>query len=134
MATNGSVHATREDYLAFARYTLVGGAATGGHYLVLLALVEGLGVAPALAAAAGAACGALLGYAGNRRFTFRGRPPHGAALPRFLLVAAAGAGVNGAVVWAGTAALVWHYLVAQIVATLFVLPATYGVNRAWTFA
>lgn len=124
----------REDCLAFARYTLVGGVATGGHYLVLLALVEGFGVTPALAAASGAACGALLAYAGNRRFTFRGCSSHGAALPRFLLVAAAGAGVNGAVVWAGTAALAWHYLAAQFVATLFVLVATYGVNRAWTFA
>lgn len=124
----------REDFLAFARYTLVGGVATGGHYSVLLTLVEGFGATPALAAASGAACGALLAYAGNRRFTFRGRSNHGAALPRFLLVAAAGAGVNGAVVWAGTTALAWHYLAAQIVATLLVLVATYGVNRAWTFA
>jgi putative flippase GtrA len=120
--------------LEFARYTLIGGLATGGHYAVLLALVEGFGVPPSIAAAIGAACGALIAYAGNRRFTFPGNHRHRRALPRFLIVAALGAALNGGIVWAGTNILAWHYLVAQIAATLLVLVITYTYNRSWTFA
>ncbi|MCG6876279.1 MAG: GtrA family protein [Betaproteobacteria bacterium] len=113
---------------------MIGGFATGVHYMVLLSLVEGLHVTPSLAAASGAVCGALVAYAGNRQFTFRHGPRHRTALPRFLLVAALGAALNGGGVWAGTAILGWHYLVAQIAATLVVLLITYGCNRTWTFA
>lgn len=120
--------------MAFVRYTLIGGFATGGHYVVLLLLVEGFHVAPWLAAATGATCGALIAYAGNRQFTFPGGPGHRTALPRFLLIAALGAALNGGMVWAGTVALGWHYLAAQIAATLAVLLVTYGFNRSWTFA
>lgn len=120
--------------MAFIRYTLIGGAATCVHYAVLLTLVDGLNLTPALAAASGAACGALVAYAGNRRFTFISRPYHRTALPRFLLVAAFGAALNGGVVWAATAALGWHYLAAQVAATLLILLATFSINRSWTFA
>lgn len=120
--------------MEFARYTLIGGLATGGHYAVLIALVEALRVPPSIAAALGAICGALIAYAGNRRFTFSGNHRHRKALPRFLLVAALGAALNGGIVWAGTTVLAWHYLAAQIAATLMVLIITYRYNRAWTFA
>ena len=120
--------------MEFARYTLIGGLATGGHYAVLIALVEALRVPPSIAAGLGAICGALIAYAGNRRFTFSGNHRHRKALPRFLLVAALGAALNGGIVWAGTTVLAWHYLAAQIAATFMVLIITYSYNRAWTFA
>lgn len=120
--------------MEFVRYTLIGGLATGGHYAVLLALVEAFHVAPSFAAAIGGTCGALIAYAGNRRFTFPGGARHRTALPRFLLVAALGAALNGGMVWAGTAVLGWHYLAAQMAATLTALLVTYGYNRSWAFA
>lgn len=119
--------------MSFIRYTLTGGIATGAHYAMLLTLVEGLRLEPPPSTVFGALCGALVAYAGNRQFTFSSRAPHRRTLPRFLLVAAAGAGLNGAVVWAGTTLLTAHYLTAQIAATALVLSITYYLNRLWTF-
>lgn len=118
---------------AFVRYSSIGGFATAMHYVVLMILVEWFYVAPSLAAASGAACGALIAYAGNRQFTFASRSRHRITLPRFLLVAVLGTALNGAIVWVGTAALSWHYLVAQVAASLCALLITYRLNRTWTF-
>jgi putative flippase GtrA len=117
------------------RYALTGGLATALHYGVLLTLVEGFHCAAPVAAAAGALCGALLAYAGNRHFTFAaGTAGHGRALPRFALVALLGAGLNAAIVWLGTAALGLHYLFAQALATLAVLLFGFRLNKTWSFA
>ncbi|HEY9106238.1 MAG TPA: GtrA family protein [Roseateles sp.] len=117
------------------RYALTGGLATALHYGVLLALVEGLHGAAPVAAAVGSLCGALLAYAGNRHFTFAASSAsHGRALPRFALVALLGAGLNGAIVWLGTAALGLHYLLAQALATLAVLLLGFQLNKTWSFA
>jgi putative flippase GtrA len=121
--------------LAFIRYTLTGGVATAVHYAVLLALVEWLGVPAPWAAGVGALCGAALGYLGNRHFTFQASgASHCQAVPRFLAVALAGAALNGLIVWLGTQLLGWHYLAAQVLATLVVLGLGYRLNRSWTFA
>ncbi len=121
--------------MAFARYTLAGGIATAVHYAVLLALVEVVHLPPALGAGLGALCGAAVAYVGNRRFTFSDTTAgHSRAVPRFLLVALVGAGLNGLIVWVGNNVLGWHYLLAQALATLLVLFLTYRLNRHWTFA
>ena len=119
---------------AFGRYLLVGLLATAIHYALLLVLVELVGAAAAPSAAAGAACGALAAYAGNRRYTFACGAAHGQALPRFLAVAAFGAAANGAIVWAGTQILDMHYLAAQVVATSIVVWCGFILNRRWSFA
>lgn len=130
----GSFPNAPEGRLAFLRYALTGAAATAVHYAVLIFLSSVAGVPPWIAAAAGAGCGALLGYGGNRSLTFRSRRAHSSALPRFLLVAALGAASSAIVVWAGTALLGWHYLAAQLGATVGTLAAGFRLNRAWTFA
>lgn len=117
----------------FVRYAMTGGVATGVQYAVVLALVEAIHLKPPPAAAVGAACGALVAYAGNRRFVFSPSAPHFRALPRFLSVAALGVVLSGAVVWMGTA-LAWHYLAAQAVATAIVFPVAYCINRSWALA
>ena len=121
--------------VALAKYTLVGGIATAAHYLSLMVLVEAFGVSPAPAAFWGAVVGAVVAYWGNRRITFDdSSASHGRAIPRFALVALAGALINGLVVWAGVQALALHYLLAQAVATAAVMLLTYHLNRRWTFA
>lgn len=120
--------------MIFVLYILIGGIATSMHYLVLIGLVEGMRVAPVPAATIGAAFGALIAYVGNRRYTFPDcAHSNRIAFPRFLLVAALGAILNGGMVWVGTEALVWHYLVTQVVATLLTLLFTYDFNRSWAF-
>lgn len=121
--------------VALAKYTLVGGIATAAHYLSLMVLVEVFGVSPALSAFCGAIVGAVLAYWGNRRITFdASSASHGRAVPRFALVALAGALINALVVWLGVQTLGVHYLLAQAAATAAVLLLTYHLNRNWTFA
>ena len=109
--------------------------ATAVHYAALLALVEWAGVAAAPAAVMGALCGAVAAYAINRSVTFTSSTAtHQQALPRFMLIASAGAALNGAMVWLGVHWLGWHYLVAQALATVLVLGITFRLNRSWTFA
>ena len=108
--------------------------ATALHYAVLLALVERAGVAAVPASVMGALCGAVAAYAINRSITFTtSTATHQQALPRFMLIAAGGAALNGAMVWVGVHWLGWHYLVAQALATVLVLGLTYRLNRSWTF-
>jgi putative flippase GtrA len=123
----------RESQL-FARYLVSGLLATIGHYTLLVALVELAGMPAAPSATFGAAVGALVAYAVNRRFTFPGRAPHARALLRFLAVAALGAAANGSIVWAGTEVLHMHYVAAQLVATALVIWSGFTLNRRWTFA
>ena len=118
----------------FLRYSAGGGIATALHYAVLLVAVELAGVAPPWGSALGSVCGAALAYMWNHRFTFASAARHRDALPRFISVALLGAALNAALVALGSQALGWHYLVAQLLATLLVLLAGYALNRFWTFA
>ena len=121
--------------MTFFWYALSGGIATAVHYAVLVMLVELVGLQAAPSAVLGALAGAAVAYAANRRLTFAGTVVrHQQAVPRFLLIALAGAALNGALVWLGVHWLAWHYLLAQAAATLLVLGLTYRLNRSWTFA
>ena len=115
----------------FFRYVGVGAIATAVHYAVLAACVE-LGHWPAWwGSGVGAVVGAQVAFFGNRRFTF---DHNGAVVPawlKFMGTAGAGALLGMAVVALGVA-LGWHYLAAQVAATLCSLLLTYAVNRAWT--
>ena len=121
--------------MTFLWYTLAGGLATAVHYAVLLVLVEVFSFPAASSAAFGALCGAVISYLINRHVTFQGTAVgHQQAVPRFILIALAGATLNGALVWTGVHLLAWHYLAAQALATILVLALTYRINRSWTFA
>jgi len=125
----------REHARALGRYAVTGGMATASHYALMAGLVEAAGWPAGLASVAGATLGAALAYVLNRAWTFAGSSvPHRQALPRFLAVAAIGALLNGGLVWAGTAALGWHWLAAQAAATLIVLLGGYTANRRWSFS
>lgn len=117
---------------AWLRYGAVGGVATVAHYAVLAGLVEGGHWPPPLAAGAGAALGAQLGFVGNRCFTFAHQGPWLPAWWRFQLTALLGGLVSMVVVAAGTRAGL-HYLLAQAAATLLALVLTYLINKRWAF-
>lgn len=116
----------------FVRYVVVGVVATVAHYLTLATCVEWWHWPAWVGSGVGAVLGAQVAFFGNRSFTFG---HEGAATPawlRFQATAAAGALVGMAVVAAGVAAG-WHYLLAQVVATLVALLLTFTTNRLWTF-
>jgi len=116
----------------FAKFALAGGLGTGLHYLVLIALVSGPGVAPGPAAFAGAAAGACLVYLLNRRYTFDSRQDHRRTLPRFVALAVAGALLNGLLVGLLSGAGL-HFLLAQVVATAAILVLNFIVSKLWIF-
>jgi putative flippase GtrA len=72
-------------------------------------------------------------YVLNYRFTFMSQRPHRAALPRFLIVAAAGVLLNAAVLAALLATVRLNYLIMQVLATGVLLIAGFAANRRWTF-
>ena len=117
---------------AWLRYVAVGGLATGAHYALLAGLVELGDWPPALAAGAGAALGAQVGFVGNRCFTFGHQGPWLPAWWRFQLTALLGGLLSMAVVAAGTQAGL-HDLLALAAATLLALVLTYAINKRWAF-
>ncbi len=116
----------------FLRYVGVGAVSTALHYAVLAACVERAHWPAWLASGFGAVVGAQLAFLGNRRFTFGHAGAVGPAWLKFMGTAGAGALLGMAVVALGVA-LGWHYLAAQVAATLCSLALTFSVNRFWTF-
>jgi len=117
----------------FALFVLVGGLSTGTQYVVLVALVQLLHVAPVPASVAALVAGAIVNYLLNYQLTFRSTVPHGVALMRFTLMACAGAALNTAIFWVLLHKAGFHYIVAQVFATAVVLVFNYFVGRLWTF-
>jgi len=117
----------------FAKFAAVGGLGTALHYLVLIALVSLAGLAPGRAAFCGALAGACLVYLLNRRYTFDSRQAHGRAVPRFILLAVAGALLNGAIVGVLSGAGL-HFLLAQVIATGAILVLNFIVSKLWIFS
>lgn len=117
----------------FVTFALIGLVGTAGHYAVLIGLVQSGIATPTVATTLGFAVGAVINYALNYRFTFASDRPHREALPRFLTVAATGAGLNYLVVRTGIDGFALHYMLAQVLATGLVLLWTFSINRLWTF-
>ena len=120
--------------MQFFWFVVAGGIATAVHYSVLVALVELLAFPAAPSAGIGTLCGAVVSYVLNRQMAFAGSSAgHTQALPRFVAIAVLGAFLNGALVWLGVNMLGWHYLLAQLLATLLVMGLTFQLHRVWTF-
>jgi putative flippase GtrA len=114
------------------KFALVGGTGTGVHYLVLITLVALLHISAGYAAGVGAIAGACVNYVLNRRFTFGSHRPHRETLPRFALMAAVGAVLNGLLVGVLVTAHM-HFLLAQAIATLVILILNFIVSKLWIF-
>ena len=115
------------------RYAGVGLAATGAHYALLSLAVERGGWPAWLASGAGALLGAQVAFWGNRQFTFGHTGPAWPAWCRFHVAAGLGALLGMGLVAAGVSAGL-HYLLAQGLATLLVMLATFALNRRWAFS
>lgn len=118
---------------ALLRYAAIGALATLVHYAVLALMVEWAAWPAWLGSGGGALVGAQVAFFGNRMLTFAHR---GAGLPawlRFHVAAVLGA-IGGAAIVALAVRHGWHYLLAQAVATVLVMLATFALNARWAFA
>ena len=116
----------------FSKFATVGAVGTLVHYVVLILMVSGLALSPILGTSTGALAGALVNYVLNHHYTFGGGASHARALPRFMLMAAVGLGLNATIVGMLTHFGI-HYLVAQVLATGIVLVVNYLVSKLWIF-
>jgi putative flippase GtrA len=114
------------------RFLLVGGSATLLHYIAMAVLMLCADVPKGEASACGYVISTFYNYWGNARYTFGGTARHRQALPRFLVTALAGLGVNQFVLQ-GLSSQGLPVPLAQVCATACVLVWNYLVNACWSF-
>jgi putative flippase GtrA len=115
----------------FMLFSAVGAIGTAAHFAVLIVLVQFMASGPIAASMAGFGTGALVNYGLNYHITFGSKSPHSTALPKFLAVAIVGLILNTLIMYLFTSLL--HYLLSQVIATIFVLGWNFLCNRFWTF-
>ena len=116
----------------FTKFAAAGGAGTALHYVILIVLVSRFHVPAAYAAFAAATAGACVVYLINQRYTFDSQRSHTQTLPRFALMAAVGAVLNGMVVGVLSVAGL-YFLLAQMIATVVILVINFIVSKIWIF-
>lgn len=114
-------------------YIGAGGIATACHYAFIAIAVEFFGAWPLAATVGGFALGSAVKYWLNYFVAFRSAEPHPSALARFavfLLVMLAMNTAWFAVLhqWAGL-----HYMIAQALTTILLIPPGYLLSRRWVF-
>jgi putative flippase GtrA len=124
--------APRRHQTQIPRFIGVGLASTAVHYVVLTTAVEFGGWWPTPATATGFIAGAIVNYLLNRSLTFRSGRAHRQGLPRFAIMFAIGWTLNTLLVW-WLAPRLWHYLLAQVIATGVVLVFNYLTLNFWVF-
>ena len=117
----------------FLRFATVGGIATAIHYLILVALVQGVNMNAVWASTIGFIISAVCNYLLNYRFTFRSNVEHRRAVIKFFVVAGVGLMLNSLTMLITTEYMGLHYLLAQVLATGLVLLWNFTGNRLWTF-
>jgi len=114
------------------RYLLVGVVATATQYVLLALWVEFGGWPAWVASGFGAVVGAQVAYVGNRIYTFEYAGALGASWMKFQSTAMIGV-LCGMLVVGVAVHLGWHYIVAQVLATVVSVLLTFAINRIWTF-
>lgn len=115
------------------KYGLVGLLGTFVHFVALIALVEGAGVRPTYASAAGFVLTVIVQYGLNRRWTFRSNARRSPEFLRYAAVSVSGLLLNGGIMYACVDVLGAHYIVGQLLVTVVIPLSNYALNRVWTF-
>ena len=114
-------------------YVGAGGIATASHYVVTIAAVEAFSVVPIVASVMGFAMGSAIKYWLNYSVAFRSRARHTHAMARFTVALAAMLALNTALFGLFQQGLGMHYLLAQLVTTILLIPPGYLIHRQWVF-
>lgn len=114
-------------------YVGAGGIATASHYAVTIAAVEGFAVAPIAATVMGFLTGSAIKYWLNYSAAFRSSAPHLHAVPRFLMALAVMLALNTLIFALLERGVGLHYVIAQLVTTIALIPPGYVLHRQWVF-
>ena len=118
---------------ALIRFAISGGLATLTHITVFVLLVEWLLMRPLYASVPAFLAAVGVSYGMNYRWTFDAQGPHQVMLPRFVLVALAGLGLNMLITW--LVVDVGHYWYGYALAAIVVsVPlVTFSLSKWWVF-
>jgi putative flippase GtrA len=114
-------------------YLVAGGIATASHYVTTIVAVESFRVVPLAASIAGFVVGAFVKYGLNYFVAFRSAQRHVIAAPRFALMEAILLAGNALFFWLLHDLLGLHYMAAQVLTTLALIPPGYLLGRLWVF-
>lgn len=114
------------------RFAIVGGAATGLQYLLLILLAELTPLAPVTCSAMAFSLSALFNYLANYYVTFQSSKRHLETLSRFIVTAAVGLSINTGVFYLAEQILP-HYLWSQCVATFITLTSNFLLHKYWIY-
>ncbi len=120
------------------RFALVGVITALIHYGLLYLSVSWLGLDSITASSIGFVVAVSFNYFMHYGWTFavgtnEKPPPHGATLLRYLVMVACGFVINGLVMYLSVQVLSWHYLVAQVIASVAVIVWNFLVANFWVF-
>lgn len=118
--------------MKFGRFLLVGGAATGLQYLLLVLFAELTPLPHVYCSALGYTLSAIFNYLANYYFTFQATGDHVATSARFALTVVIGLALNTVCFYLADLILP-HYLLSQIFATGVTLVSNYLLHKHWTY-
>ena len=116
------------------RFLSVGLLATASHFIVVIALVEGVSLDVKLANALAWTVALGVSYSGHHRWTFSAEGAHSDHFPRYIVVSLSGLALNLATVWLLHDHLSAHYLVATTCGVGLSVLVTFVLSRFWVFA
>jgi len=120
------------DARQLVRFGLVGLAANAIGFLLYTGLTY-LGLSPKATVGVLYPVGALIGYVGNKRLTFRHRGAWLSSGWRYLLVQAVGMGINLLMLWLFADRLGWRHHGVQLVAIIVVATYLFLAMRWFVF-
>ncbi len=118
---------------ALIRFAISGGLATLTHITVFVLLVESLHMRPLYASVPAFLAAVGVSYVMNYRWTFDAQGPHHVMLPRFVLVALAGLGLNMLITWLVVDVGHYWYGYALAAIVMSVPLVTFSLSKFWVF-
>lgn len=122
-----------QTFRQFLRFGIVGAVATAVDFVVLIILTERLGIQPIASAAISFITSVLVNYVLSMNFVFARRTDirRQTELAIFILLSAAGLGINEIIMWAGVTLLHANYIVTKLAATAIVLLWNFMSRKIW---
>jgi putative flippase GtrA len=118
---------------AFFRFAITGVTATLTHVLIFVALVELLATAPVIANVPAFFGALLVSYGLNYHWTFGSSGEHGVMLPRYVVVALIGLGLNIGITFLVVNVGGYWYGYALAAVVIIVPLFTFLVSKGWVF-
>jgi putative flippase GtrA len=119
-------------YPQILRFLVIGRADTGIQFLLLSLLIEFDATTEILASALAYVLAAIFNYLANYHLTFASNQAHRDTLPKFIITATLGLGIN-TLIFAIVFYLTAYYLVAQIFATGCTLIINFLLHKFWIY-